>query len=96
MSNIESVVDSLENRISKVLHKLEVLKQNNAKLQGDLEATQQKMIQQDAIISSWEEKYESLKFANSILGSDESKREAKLKINGLIREIDHCISQLSE
>jgi len=96
MSNIESVVDSLENRISKVLHKLEVLKQNNAKLQDDLEATQQKMIQQDAIISSWEEKYESLKFANSILGSDESKREAKLKINGLIREIDHCISQLSE
>ena len=96
MSNIESVVDSLENRISKVLHKLEVLKQNNAKLQGDLEATQQKMIQQEAVISSWEEKYESLKFANSILGSDESKREAKLKINGLIREIDHCISQLSE
>ena len=96
MGNIESVVDSLENRISKVLHKLEVLKQNNAKLQGDLEATQQKMIQQEAVISSWEEKYESLKFANSILGSDESKREAKLKINGLIREIDHCISQLSE
>ncbi len=96
MSNIESIVDSLENRISKVLHKLEVLKQNNAKLQDDLEATQQKMIQQEAIISSWEEKYESLKFANSILGSDESKREAKLKINGLIREIDHCISQLSE
>jgi predicted nucleic acid-binding Zn-ribbon protein len=96
MSNIESVVDSLENRISKVLHKLEVLKQNNAKLQDYLEATQQKMIQQEAIISSWEEKYESLKFANSILGSDESKREAKLKINGLIREIDHCISQLSE
>ena len=96
MSNIESIVDSLENRISKVLHKLEVLKQNNAKLQDDLQATQQKMIQQEAIISSWEEKYESLKFANSILGSDESKREAKLKINGLIREIDHCISQLSE
>ena len=96
MSNIESVVDSLENRISKVLHKIEVLKQNNAKLQGDLEAAQQKMIQQEGIISSWEEKYESLKFANSILGSDESKREAKLKINGLIREIDHCISQLSE
>jgi chromosome segregation ATPase len=96
MSNIESVVDSIENRISKVLHKLEVLKQNNAKLQKDLEVTQQKVIQQETIISSWEEKYESLKIANSILGSDESKREAKLKINGLIREIDYCISQLSE
>jgi chromosome segregation ATPase len=96
MSNIESVVDSIENRISKVLHKLEVLKQNNAKLQVDLEITQQKVIDQEMVIRSWEEKYESLKLANSILGSDESKREAKLKINGLIREIDHCISQLSE
>ena len=96
MGNIESIVDSLENRISKILHKLEVLKQNNAKLNEELETTQQKMIQQEALISSWEEKYESLKFANSILGSDESKRETKLKINTLIREIDYCISQLSE
>jgi len=96
MGNIESVVDSLENRISKVLHKLEVLKQSNAKLKEDLESTQEKMIQQENLISSWEEKYESLKFANSILGSDESKRETKLKINTLIREIDYCISQLSE
>jgi chromosome segregation ATPase len=96
MGNIESIVDSLENRISKVLHKLEGLKQNNAKLKEEIEATQEKMIQQEAVIGSWEEKYESLKFANSILGSDESKRETKLKINTLIREIDHCISQLSE
>ncbi|MFT5216378.1 MAG: chromosome segregation ATPase [Glaciecola sp.] len=96
MGNIESIVDSLENRISKVLHKLEALKQNNAKLKEEIEATQEKMIQQEAVIGSWEEKYESLKFANSILGSDESKRETKLKINTLIREIDHCISQLSE
>ena len=96
MGNIESVVDSLENRISKVLHKLEVLKQNNAKLKEDFELTQKKMIQQEVTINSWEEKYESLKFANSILGSDESKRETKLKINTLIREIDYCISQLSE
>ena len=96
MGNIESVVDSLENRISKVLHKLEVLKQSNVKLKEELGATQEKMIQQENQLSSWEEKYESLKFANSILGSDESKRETKLKINTLIREIDYCISQLSE
>ena len=63
---------------------------------ADIKSVQQKVMHKDDIISSWEEKYESLKFANSILGSDESKREAKLKINTLIREIDHCISQLSE
>ncbi len=96
MSNIENVVDSLENRVSKVLHKLDVLKQTNSILNKELEISQQKITEQDAVIKVWEDKYETLKFANSILGSDESKRETKLKINTLIREIDHCISQLSE
>jgi len=96
MSNIETIVDSLENRISKVLHKLEVLKQTNAKLKDDVAQSQNKISEQVELITVWEEKYETLKFANSILGSNESKKETKLKINTLIREIDYCISQLSE
>lgn len=96
MGNFESIVDSLENRISKVLHKTEVLKQANAKLVEELNETQNKISEQKELLNSWEEKYETLKIVNSILGSDESKKETKLKINALIRDIDHCISQLSE
>ncbi|MFC4721840.1 hypothetical protein ACFO5O_05885 [Geojedonia litorea] len=96
MSKIEDVVDSLENKISKVLHKLEVLKQTNTKLSEELTLQQQKYIQQQEEMSSWIEKYESLKIANSLLGSDENNKETKLKINALIRDIDHCIAQLSE
>ncbi len=96
MSKIEDVVDSLENKISKVLHKMEVLKQTNAKISEALEKQQQVNIQQQEEISSWVEKYETLKVANSLLGSDENNRETKLKINTLIRDIDHCIAQLSE
>jgi hypothetical protein len=29
---------------------------------------------------------------SSLLGSDENKRDTKLKINSLIREIDYCIA----
>jgi len=96
MSNIETIVDSLENRINKVLHKLDDLKQTNAKLKDDVALSQSKLSEQEELISSWEEKYETLKFANSILGSNESNKETKFKINALIREIDYCISQLSE
>lgn len=96
MSKIEDIVDSLENKISKVLHKQEVLKQTNAKLSEELATHQQKIIQQQEELSSWIEKYESLKIANSMLGSDENKRETKLKINALVKDIDHCIAQLSE
>jgi len=96
MSKIEDIVDALENKISKVLHKQEVLRQTNAKLSEQIEQQQQKLLEQQEEIASWADKYETLKIANSMLGSDENKRETKLKINALIREIDHCIGQLSE
>lgn len=96
MSHIEDIVDSLENKISKVLHKLEVLKRTNLKLNDELEMYRLQLQDKEAQIASWEEKYEALKMANSILGSDENKRETKLKINALIRDIDHCIAQLSD
>ena len=96
MSQIEEIVDSLENKISKILHKQEVLKQTNQRLSEELQQYQQQVLSLKEEISSWAEKYESLKIANSMLGSDEDKRDTKLKINTLIREIDNCIAQLSE
>jgi len=96
MSRIEDIVDALENKISKVLHKQEVLKQTNSKLTEKLQKQEQRLLEQQEEIASWNEKYETLKIVNSMLGSDENKRETKLKINALIRDIDHCISQMSE
>ena len=92
MSKIEDIVDGLENKISKILHKQEVLKQTNAKLSEELEQHQQKILRYQEEIATWAEKYDTLKIANSMLGSDENKRETKLKINTLIRDIDHCLS----
>ncbi|WP_223550263.1 hypothetical protein [Aestuariivivens sp. NBU2969] len=96
MGNIEDIVGSLENKISKVLHKIELLKLENSKLNEELANNKQVLEAQQKQIVSWEERYEALKLANSILGSDDNKRETKLKINALIRDIDYCIAQLSE
>ncbi|WP_299127835.1 hypothetical protein [uncultured Winogradskyella sp.] len=96
MSKIEDIVDTLENKISKVLHKQDILKKTNAQLTDKIEKQQQEIIKQQEQIATWADKYDTLKIANSMLGSDENKRETKLKINALIRDIDHCISQISE
>lgn len=96
MSELVQIVDSLENKVSTLLHRMEMLHQANrrleeevAKLSGDKQALEHSL-------EEWEEKYKALKLANSMLGSDTNKTEAKLKINSLIRELDHCIVQLSE
>ncbi|MGJ5640992.1 hypothetical protein [Formosa sp. S-31] len=96
MSNIEDIVNALEEKISKMLDKVDTLKATNAKLQEDLIQSQQHIQIKDQEIESWKDKYEALKIAKSMLGSDDNKRETKLKINSLIREIDYCIAQLSE
>ena len=96
MSNLTEIVDSLENRISKLLHKHSLLKQTNVALEEEVTIlkTQKKQFSEE--IETWREKCNSLKLANSMLGSDQYKRETKLKINSLVKEIDQCISQLSE
>jgi hypothetical protein len=38
---------------------------------------------------------EELKMANAMLGSDQYKRETKLKINALVRDIEQCIAHLA-
>jgi hypothetical protein len=48
------------------------------------------------LFNDLEKKHQSLKIAKTIEGSKEDRRETKLKINALIREIDTCITQLSE
>ncbi|WP_159023141.1 hypothetical protein [Formosa sp. L2A11] len=96
MSNIEEIVDALEDKISKMLHKVVALQQENAKLKEDLQQSQHHLQNNKQEVEAWVEKYEALKIAKSMLGSDDNTKETKLKINSLVREIDYCISQLSE
>lgn len=96
MGELTGIVDSLENKVSKLLHKLELLQQANSKLKVALETAQREQQSNKELVHEWEEKYNSLKMANSMLGSNTNKTEAKLKINTLIRELDVCIAKLAD
>lgn len=96
MNDLSKIVDTLENRISKLLHKYEKLKVANAQLEAQTEEIHTMLKSSQEEVQQWREKCSSLQLANSMLGSDQHKRETKLKINALVREIDQCIGQLSE
>jgi hypothetical protein len=96
MGELIEIVDSLENKVSKLLHRLEVLSQANAKLKKELSDQVESHGQTRVTLEEWKEKYDSLKMASSMLGGNTNKTEAKLKINTLIRELDSCIAQLAE
>lgn len=96
MSNLSDIVDSLENKIGRLLENQKKLKQTCSNLELELSLQRQAHSETEAELHQWKEQIEALKIANAMLGSDQFKRETKLKINSLIREIDVCIAQLSE
>lgn len=96
MSEISEIIDTLEERIEKLFAKIDFLEARNAQLQDALRLTENLNQSQHQELKTLKSEYDALKIANSLLGSEEYKREVKLKINSLLREIDYCIQQLSD
>lgn len=96
MSVIAEIIDTLENKIGKLFFKIKSLEKNNQELYLELKNAAVLIQNQSKEIESLKTQLETLKIANALLGSDDNKRDTKLKINSIIREIDYCIAQLSD
>ncbi len=96
MSEIVEIIDTLEGRLKKLFNKIDQLEQTSEQQKQELQKATATIQQQSSDIEDLKKQYETLKITNSLLGSEENKRETKLKINSLIREIDYCIAQLAD
>jgi len=96
MSTITEAVDLVENKLKILLENYNFLKEENDLLYGKLTVLENQNAKGKQLLNELENKYQTLKIAKTIEGSKENRRETKLKINALIREIDACIVQLSE
>lgn len=96
MQELDNLVKSLDKNIRISLEKITNLQKLNFELESELNLLKKKDLEKSNLIDLCEEKYKSLKIANTILGSDNGTKDTKLEINSLIREIDYCISQLTE
>ena len=96
MSVIAEIIDTLENKIEKLFTKINSLEKKSQDLTIELTKSATIIQAQAQEIDVLKKQYETLKLANALLGSEENKRDTKLKINSLIREIDYCIAQLSD
>jgi chaperonin cofactor prefoldin len=96
MSVIAEIIDTLENKIEKLFFKIKNLEKNNQDITIELKSAAVIIQNQSKEIDDLKTQLETLKIANALLGSDDNKRDTKLKINSIIREIDYCIAQLSD
>ncbi|MQP53120.1 MULTISPECIES: hypothetical protein [unclassified Flavobacterium] len=96
MNGLSELIDSLEVKFFKLNQKVAQLQKKNVELQEELLLSKKNQQEQSGEVEALKNQLDTLKMVNSLLGSEENKRETKLKINSLIREIDYCIAQLSD
>ncbi|MDN6310222.1 MAG: hypothetical protein ACTHY4_00970 [Flavobacteriaceae bacterium] len=96
MGKLVQIVEKLELATKKLILKQQDLQQKNKVLEEiitDKENTIKSLSQR---LEQLQLESKNLKTANALLGSKDYKRETKLKINRLIKEIDACIVQLAD
>ncbi|PHR95809.1 MAG: hypothetical protein COA80_09790 [Leeuwenhoekiella sp.] len=89
VESLQKATGTLISRHQQLQQQLQALKAENAQLREENAALKK-------LVENWEAKYSTLKTANAMLGSNDYKRETKLKINAMMREIDACIAQLAD
>ena len=70
--------------------------EKNQALQKEITISVASLQNQNLVLETLKKDMETLKITNSLLGSEDYKRDTKLKINSLIREIDYCIAQIAD
>ena len=94
--NFKDLLFDLEKKVESNLNELLSLREQNDELLDKNKSLINERNDLMLDLESLEEKFKALKIANTITGSENNINETRSEINSLIREIDLCISQLSE
>ena len=92
---MEEWIEKIERLLPLVQEYVLSLEEKNKELMLQVEELTGQLQEITQLSQQQEQKYQALKVTQALLGSDETKTEAKLKIGTLIREIEQCIVQLS-
>ena len=96
MDKIKDLLSDIEKKVESNLNELLSLRVQNNELLDKNKSLINERNDLMLDLESLEEKFKALKIANTITGSENNINETRSEINSLIREIDLCISQLSE
>jgi regulator of replication initiation timing len=96
MSELLDRINSLQSGLKKLVKQHQALKRDYKILLQENEALKMERSKFLDSLEDIDSRYSALKAANAMLGSKTFKKETKLKINTLIREIDMCIAHIAD
>jgi len=96
MTENETVVNSLQEKIQKVIVLHDQLKNENKRLLTENDELLNTIKNKDNEIKALQTKHDQLKLAKLLSTKSEDVHDAKLKVNRIVREIDKCIALLNK
>jgi hypothetical protein len=96
MTENETVVNSLEEKIQKVIAQHDQLKNENKKLLTENDELLKAIKLKEIEIKALQTKHEQLKLAKLLSTKGQDVHDAKLKVNRIVRDIDKCIALLNK
>ena len=96
MKKIQDLLFDLEKKVESSLAELSKLKIEKNDLIDKNQILINEKNELNAEFRLLDERFKALKIANTISGSENNINETRSEIDSLIREIDRCISQISD
>jgi hypothetical protein len=94
-SNQDQLVIRLKEKVDTIVSMLEKSEEERTRLQKEKVHLSEQIKLKTVAFEELERRYETLKLAKSILGSDGNSHDAKIRVNRIVREIDKCIALLN-
>lgn len=90
------LITRMNGNIQKLILLYKEEKSENVKLSSEVDSLNNELNIYKAKYQEFEKKYDNLKLAKSLDGNTTDDKEARLKLNRIIREIDNCIALLNK
>lgn len=91
-----NALDRLRNSVQELMSRYQQLEKLNSELSQAVNNLNNQLGIKEKEIEELNEKYKVLKIAKSLEGTSTEKKDVKLKINEMVREIDKCIALLNK
>lgn len=96
MAELAVLLQNLDEKVDRLLEANNDLKEENTRLNQHTEELKSALASSQTAIVALEDEIKMLKMANSVAGVSDKNTEMKLKINELVKEIDKCMSLLTD
>ncbi|MCK4701633.1 MAG: hypothetical protein KAT38_14910 [Bacteroidales bacterium] len=96
MEEPDDILNSLRERTEQVMMLCDGLKDEKKRLLTTNRELIQKVAQHEKEIDNIKIKFNTLRIAKTVSGTDNDVHETKLRVNKIVREIDKCIALLNK